>query len=102
MLIVNPNAEHKDLVELIRRRLEGYITATKYVLVMYNVSNSLLDAALKITPGKRSPTVTSLDDGGSKAVSSLVLANEVNHVMDKLQEVGATDILVMELKNSRM
>ena len=99
---MNPNAQHRDLVELIKQRLDGYITATKYVLIMYNISNSLLSEVLKITPGKRSPTVTSLDDGESKAVSSLVLTKNVNEVMDKLKTIGATDILVMEIKNSRM
>lgn len=99
---MNPNAQHRDLVDLIKQRLEGYITATKYVLIMYNVSNTLLADALQITPGKRSATVTSLDDGESKAVSSLVLTKNVNEVMDKLKKIGATDILVMEIKNSRM
>jgi ATP phosphoribosyltransferase len=101
-LIVNPNAQHRELVELIKNRLDGYITATKYVLIMYNISNSLLSEALTITPGKRSATVTALDDGESKAVSSLVLTKNVNQVMDKLKTIGATDILVMEIKNSRM
>jgi len=89
-------------VELIRRRLEGYITATNYVMVVYNISNNLLVDVLKITPGKRSPTITSLDDGQSKSVSSLVPKKEVNRIMDQLHDVGATDILVMELANSRM
>ena len=102
ILIVNPNAEHRDLVDLIRRRLEGYITATNYVMVVYNISNDLLSAVLKITPGKRSPTITSLDDGQSKSVSSLVKKSEVNTIMDELHDVGATDILVMALANSRM
>lgn len=102
ILIANPHAEHQDLVDLIKRRIEGYITATKYVMIMYNVSSDLLHLAVQITPGKRSPTVTSLDDGESKAVSSLVLKKEVPDKMDALQKVGATDILVLELTNSRM
>ena len=77
ILIVNHNAEHKDLVELIRRRLEGYITAKNYVMVVYNISNDLLADVLRITPGKRSPTITSLDDGQSKSVSSLVTGSAV-------------------------
>lgn len=101
-MIVNPNAKHRDLVDLIKQRLDGYITATKYVLIMYNISNTLLSDVLQITPGKRSATVTSLDDGASKAVSALVLAKNVNEVMDNLKKLGATDILVMEIKNSRM
>lgn len=102
ILIANPHAEHQDLVDLIKRRIEGYITATKYVMIMYNVSSDLLHLAVQITPGKRSPTVTSLDDGESKGVSSLVLKKEVPDKMDALQKVGATDILVLELTNSRM
>lgn len=102
ILIANPNAEHRDLVNLIKRRLDGYITATKYVMVMYNVSVKLLEKALKITPGKRSPTVTSLDCGESKAVSTLVSQKGVNNIMDQLHDIGATDILVLGVSNSRM
>lgn len=102
ILIANPNAEHQELVDLIKRRIDGYITATKYVMVMYNVSNDLLSQAVQITPGKRSPTITPLDDGLSKAVSSLVLKREASNKMDELHALGATDILVFELANSRM
>ena len=101
-MIVNPNAEHRDLVDLIKRRLEGYITSTNFVMIVYNVSNVLLDEAIQITPGKRSPTITSLDDGESKSVSALVPKKNVNNIMDQLHDVGATDILVMNLANSRM
>lgn len=101
-MIANPHSEHKDLLDLLRRRIDGYLTATKYVMVIYNVHTDLLHEATAITPGKRSPTVTSLDDGHYKSVSSLVLKTEVSQKMDALHEVGATDILVVELANSRM
>lgn len=102
ILISNPNSDHKDLVELLRKRIEGYITATKYVMVVYNVSNEILQEAIKITPGKRSPTITNLESGDVKAVSSLVLKNEVSTKMDALHDIGATDILVLSLQNTRM
>ena len=102
ILIANPHSEHESIVTLLQRRIEGYITATKFVMVMYNVHVDLLEAAAKITPGKRSPTITSLDDGNYKSVSALVLTKEVNDIMDKLHVIGATDILVFDLKNSRM
>jgi ATP phosphoribosyltransferase-like protein len=101
ILIGNPQAEHKELVEMIKGRIEGYIVATKYNMMIYNVSDNLLAEALKITPGKRSPTITTLDDGG-KAVSSLVLKKEVSAKMDALKAIGATDILVLSISNSRM
>ena len=102
ILITNPHVQHKDLVDLIKRRIEGYITATKYVMVVYNVSADLLAEAVKITPGKRSPTVTTLDSGDYKSVSSLVLKKEVNAKMDQLHALGAKDILVLNLANSLM
>ena len=101
-MIANPNSTHTDLVDLMKRRIEGYITATKYVMIMYNVAVELLPEAVKVTPGKRSPTVTNLDCGNVKAVSSLVLKKEVSSKMDKLHEIGATDILVLDISNSRM
>jgi ATP phosphoribosyltransferase len=101
VLIGNPNAEHKDLVEMMKRRIDGYLTATKYVMIMYNVSNEDLAKVLQITPGKRSPTVTTLDDGG-KAVSSLVLKGDLARKMDELHAAGATDILSVALANTRM
>lgn len=101
ILIGNPNAEHQDLVEMIKSRIEGYLTATKYNMIIYNVGDDLLQQALQITPGKRSPTITTLDDGG-KSVSSLVLKKEVSQKMDDLKKIGATDILVLALSNSRM
>jgi len=102
VLISNPNSEYNDLLFKLQRRIQGYITSTKYVMMMYNISNELLKAAIVITPGKKSPTVTSLECGKDKAVSVLVLKKEVSEKMDALHEVGATDILVLELNNSRM
>lgn len=102
ILISNPNSTHQELVNLMKNRIEGYITATKYAMIIYNVESDLLDAAIKITPGKRSPTITSLECGNVKSVSSLVLKKEVSEKMDALQKVGATDILVLDISNSRM
>jgi ATP phosphoribosyltransferase len=102
VMIKNPNSEHSDLADLIRKRIEGYITATKFVMLSYNVPAVLLEAACKVTPGKRSPTVTGLDDPEYKAVSALVDKKQLSAVMDKLCDVGATDILAVNLSNSRM
>jgi len=102
ILISNPKSEHKDILSMLKRRISGYITAQKYVMIMFNVSNELLDKACTIVPGKRSPTITTLDDGEYKAVSSLVARKAVSAKMDELHEIGATDILCIELTNSLM
>ena len=101
MLISSPHSEHEEIVTLIKKRIEGYIVATKHVMITYNVSDSLLNEAIKITPGKRSPTITGLDDGSGKSISALVKKADAADKMDKLHEIGATDILVFELSNTR-
>jgi len=101
ILITNPDSKHKKIVELLKHRIEGYITSKKFVMVSYNCSADILDAVSSITPGKRSPTITALTDGGH-AVSSLVSKKEIVRVMDDLHAAGARDILVFELSNSRM
>lgn len=102
ILISNPHSTHKELVALMKQRIEGYIVATKHVMIIYNVASDLLAEAVKITPGKRSPTVTSLECGNVKSVSSLVSKKEVVEKMDALKAIGATDILVLNLNNTRM
>lgn len=102
ILISNQSSKHQDLISLLQKRIEGYLTATKYAMIVYNVSSDLLQEAIKVTPGKRSPTVTTLECGNVKSVSSLVLKKEIAEKMDTLHDIGATDILVLDLQNSRM
>ena len=89
------------MVHVITHRLRGVITAQRYVLVTYNVPRELLAAAIRITPGKRAPTVNSLEEAGWVALSCMVERAKVAGVMDELAEVGATDILVTKIENSR-
>lgn len=102
ILIANTHSTHQDIVDLLKRRIQGYITAKKYMMISYNISSDLLHAAIQITPGKRSPTVTGLDDPNFKAVSSLILKKEAADKMDELHDIGATDILLFSISNSRM
>lgn len=102
ILISNPNSEHTDIINMLKKRIEGYMVAKKYVMISYNIHNDLLDKALEITPGKKSPNITSLHDSNYKAVTSLVLKKQMNSKMDQLHDIGATDILTFALSNTRM
>lgn len=59
-------------------------------------------ARVQVTPGKRAPTVSQLDMTGWVAVQALILKKETSRVMDALKAVGATDILIFSLQNTRM
>jgi ATP phosphoribosyltransferase len=125
VLLSSTHPSNRPLVALIASRIKGVITAQRYVLCQYNIPRRLLPDSTKITPGRRAPTVTALDRerggeserggeetergeeererGGEEwvAVSSMVVKKEVAGAMDRLTEVGATDILVLGIENSR-
>ena len=64
-----------------------------------------LEAAKKITPGIKAPTVMALsavnDDDKWYAIQVMVLKKKTSQMMDDLTDLGATGILVMEIKNCR-
>ncbi|MCJ1371693.1 ATP phosphoribosyltransferase (ATP-PRTase) (ATP-PRT) [Loxospora ochrophaea] len=101
VLIKSKNTSNQKLVDKIASRIGGVITAQKYVFCQYNVSRSLLETVTRITPGKRAPTITALEEEGWVAVSSMVEKKQIATVMDELTAVGATDILVFNIINSR-
>lgn len=48
VLICNPQSSHPDLIALILKRIEGYITATQYMMISYNVTRADLARALAV------------------------------------------------------
>ncbi|KAH3658788.1 hypothetical protein OGATHE_006514 [Ogataea polymorpha] len=101
-LIISRHPSHPELVEVIKSRLEGVLAAQRYVLCNYNAPRSMLPSLLKLTPGRRAATVSPLDDSEWVAVSSMVERKDMGNVMDKLKELGASDILVFEISNCRV
>ncbi|KAK4561034.1 ATP phosphoribosyltransferase (ATP-PRTase) (ATP-PRT) [Recurvomyces mirabilis] len=88
-------------VSKITARIQGVITAQRYVLCCYNVERTKLEKCSKITPGKRAPTVNNLEEEGWVAVQAMVESGQVATVMDELSLAGAQDILIMKLENTR-
>ncbi|KAM0701335.1 hypothetical protein Q7P35_011696 [Cladosporium inversicolor] len=101
VLISSKHPSDPKLVNLITNRIKGVITAQKFVLCTYNVERKNLANASKITPGKRAPTVTSLDDEDWVAVQAMVERKRIASVMDDLSAMGATDIIVTKIDNTR-
>ncbi|KAI9448922.1 ATP phosphoribosyltransferase [Russula earlei] len=90
------------LIEKITARIAGVIAARKYIVCQYNVRRAQLSAATAITPGRRAPTISPLEDSEWVAVSAMVERFKTADVMDQLVTVGAEDILVFNLDNSRV
>ncbi|CDZ96541.1 atp phosphoribosyltransferase [Phaffia rhodozyma] len=91
-----------SVTSLVRTRLAGVIAAQQNVLCTYNIPRSKLPQAMTVTPGRRAPTISSLETEGWVAVSVLVKRKGMAEVMDRLTHVGAEDILVTKLDNCRV
>ncbi|MFA6815793.1 MAG: ATP phosphoribosyltransferase [Lentisphaeria bacterium] len=84
------------------RRLEGILVAQRYEIIEYDIAESGLKEACKITPGIESPTVAPLSKAGWFAVKSLIKREDVNPVIDKLEEIGADGIFISDIRTCRI
>jgi ATP phosphoribosyltransferase len=99
---VPKNSKVVPLIDLIASRIAGVIAAGNFVICSYNVSRDKLHAALLITPGRRAPTISPLEEENWVAVNSMVEKNKMAAIMDELVTVGAEDILIFKLDNCRV
>jgi ATP phosphoribosyltransferase len=102
VLLQNPTTRHAAMADRVVRRLEGVVIARSYSLLEYNVPESKLAAAEKITPGFESPTVNKLEEPGWYAVRAMVKRSEVIEIMERLEALGATAILETTITNCRL
>ncbi len=89
-------------VKVLQRRLQGVLTAQRYVMLDYDIRVDLVERACALTPGLESPTVSPLHDRGYAAVRAMVPRASTNAIMDELYEVGARAILVTEIAACRL
>jgi len=93
---------HAELISTITKRIAGVVAASKYVVCQYNVHRDNLAAAVKVTPGRRAPTVSRLEDENWVAVSAMVEKKGAASIMDELVKIGAEDVLIFHLDNCRV
>jgi ATP phosphoribosyltransferase len=89
-------------VRTFAKRLEGIIVARDYVMVEYDVPETCLAAACRITPGIESPTVAPLSKPGWVAVKAMSRRVQVNRIMDELHALGARGIIVTDIRTCRL
>lgn len=90
------------LIDLITKRIAGVVAAGKYVICTYNIPRDKLVTAVEITPGRRAPTISPLEDENWLAVSAMVDKKASASIMDQLVQAGAEDVLVFNLDNCRV
>jgi ATP phosphoribosyltransferase len=102
VLIHRNGSERSNQVEQMIRRLRGVLVARQYVMIDYDVRTEHLDAAIAITPGFESPTISPLATDGWVAVRALVPSADAQRLMDELWELGAKAILTTTVHAARM
>ncbi|KAG5654325.1 hypothetical protein H0H81_004744 [Sphagnurus paluster] len=90
------------LIDVITSRIAGVIAAGKYVVCQYNISRDKLAAATLITPGRKAPTISPLEEENWVGVSSMIEKSKSATIMDELVKAGAEDILIFSLNNCRV
>jgi len=88
--------------EVLKRRLESVLVARTYVMMDYDISIDAVDAAVEVTPGIESPTISPLRKEGWVAVRSMVPRASAQSVMDQLYDLGARGILVTDILACRV
>ncbi len=102
ILITSKNKFADEALEKVEHRINSVIIARQYVLVDYDIEKNNIDAAVKITPGFESPTISPLAKENWVAVRSMVQKKDINNLMDQLWEIGARGILVTDIHACRL
>jgi ATP phosphoribosyltransferase len=88
--------------EVLKRRMESVLVARTYVMMDYDIPSDAVDAAVEVTPGIESPTISPLRKEGWVAVRSMVPRSSAQSVMDRLYDLGARGILVTDILACRV
>jgi ATP phosphoribosyltransferase len=102
VLVRRAGAPQDPAVDQFVHRMQGVLVARKYVLMDYDIRSEQLKAAVAVTPGLESPTVSPLHTEGWVAVRAMVARDSAQRVMDDLWQIGARAILVTDIRACRL
>ena len=94
--------ENEPAVHTFLDRIRGIVVAREYVMVEYDIPETMLEMACVITPGIESPTVSPLSKTGWVAVKSMSKQSDINRIMDDLTKIGAKGIIITDIRTCRI
>ena len=86
-----------DILNKILFRLDAVIKQKSYKYIMFNIKKNLLPKITKMLPSGKSPTILDLVDNDYNAVQTMCEEQQVWDICEKIKNIGATDILVMNI-----
>lgn len=102
VLITRAGTPDPEGFEVFRRRVEGVLVARTYVMMDYDILADQVAAAVALTPGIESPTVSPLHREGWVAVRAMVPRAGAQRLMDELFDIGARGILLTDIHACRL
>ncbi len=102
VLLQRKDSEQTKAKEQLAARLQGVVFAQQYLMLDYDCPKSLLEKAIKITPGIESPTVAPMASADWVAVRALVPRTTANQIMDELVAIGAKAVLASDIRSCRI
>ena len=101
-ILMRPDLAICAAIAKLKARVEGKILASKYVMIEYDAPKAAEDQVCAITPGVKSPTITSLKDSSWIAVKSMIEHKDVHVIMDQLVELGCQGIVTSKILSARI
>lgn len=101
VLIANPSIDdekEREIAKLIFR-FQSIIESRGMKYVLFNIPKEKVDEAVKILPGMKSPTILPLADEQWMSLHVVIHENILWEKIEQLKNIGAADILVLDLEN---
>jgi ATP phosphoribosyltransferase len=102
VVVTRKGADLPPGFEVFLRRIEGVLVARGYVMMDYDIRTDAVEAAVALTPGIESPTVSPLHREGWVAVRAMVPREGAQRLMDELYGLGARGILLTDIHACRL
>ena len=99
VLIANPNLtpEKQAVLDSLLFRIDAVTNSRGKKYILMNLPADKVDEAIAILPAMRSPSVMPLADSAWCSLHSVVKASELWNKIERLKQIGAEGILVLDL-----
>ena len=99
VLVANPNLtpEKQAVLDSLLFRIDAVTNSRGKKYILMNLPADKVDEAIAILPAMRSPSVMPLADSAWCSLHSVVKANELWDKIERLKQIGAEGILVLDL-----
>lgn len=92
------SSKDADMIKLIVTLFKGVIEGKNKKMLFMNVPDESLDKVLKVLPAMLAPAVTRLSKGNVWEVITVVNEDEIPEVVSKVLDLGARDIVVVDIE----